>query len=804
MADSLQDIDCGRYVRMLHEVDSRDVALVGGKNASLGDMIQGLSAAGIHVPGGFATTVATYHAFLDENGMKEAIGSLMNQYREGTLSLNEAGTAIRRQFLSGRFPKSVAEAIGRAYRALCAERQTDALSVAVRSSATAEDLPEASFAGMLESYLNVSGEADLLDACRHCFSSLFTDRAIRYREEMGLGHLEVALSVGILPMVRSDRGCAGVMFSIEKDTGFPDMVVITAAWGLGESVVQGAVIPDEYSVYKMLLDRPGVDPILEKIIGTKQKKCVYKDGGGTQYIFTTEEERSSQVLADADILTLGRWAVAVEAHYGRPMDIEWAKDGESGTIFIVQARPVTIAFRRDADLSFCTLEGKGTPLLTGISIGEGIATGKVCLLRSSSDIDQVLESSIIVSENANTAWVSDLKEKGIRAVVTDYGGRNSHAAIICRELRIPSVVGTGQATVLLKPGEEITVHAIEGDHGHVYQGAVSCVADQVHLGDIPHTRMKVMINVASAAAAFQWWRLPCAGIGLVRMDYILQNVIKIHPMALVRYEAMTEKRVTYQIEAITEAYRDKKEYFVDRLCACISKIAASRLPDPVIVRPSNLEPVEYAALLGGRLFEETATENDPGLRGVRRYQSAEYREAFELECEAFRRVHEKHGLTNIHLMIPHCETASEGDAILGMMEGLGLKRGQKGLSIYLCCDFPANVAHAPDFMGRFDGLSLDMRKFSGWIRSGEPLVQSPALGGSDPETVMRKALEFMRDACRGQGGTFILRDRMFINDANLIYLLVDVGVDAVSIDPEAAPKIMGWIAEAEKQKGDRP
>jgi len=675
----------------------------------------------------------------------------------------------------------------------------------VRSSATAEDLPEASFAGMLESYLNVRGEEELLTACRQCFSSLFTDRAIHYREQMGMGHLEVFLSVGILPMVRSDRGCAGVMFTIEKDTGFPDMVVMTAAWGLGESVVQGSVIPDEYSVYKMLLDTSGADPILEKVIGTKQKKCVYKDGGGTQYIRTTPEERFGRVLDDAEILTLARWAVAIEAHYGRPMDIEWAKDGDSGKIFIVQARPVTRAYRHDAELSFCRLEGEERPTLTGISIGEGIATGKVCLLRGFQDIDRIVESSIIVSEDANTAWVSQLEEKRIKAVVTDYGGRNSHAAIICKELNIPSVVATRHATELLKPGEEITVHAIEGDYGYVYQGAVTCVADQVHLGDIPHTGMKVMINVASPAAAFQWWRLPCAGIGLVRMDYILQHIIKIHPMALLRYDALTERHVKYQIEALTEEYEDKKDYFIEKLSACLAKIAASRLPDPVIIRLTNLESSEYAVLTGGRPFEETAMDRDPDLRGVRRYLSPHYREAFQLECEAFRRVRQENGLTNIHLMIPHCETvADDTENILGTLETYGLKKGEEGLSIYLCCDFPSNVADAPDFTRLFDGLSLDMRKFSGWIHSGERILRGTALGSLTPETFMKKGLEAMRDACRAQGGSLMVRDRMFINDRDLIRLLVDVGVDALSIDPESALKIMEWIAAAERQRIDRP
>jgi len=801
MDDSFQNMDAPTpYVRMLREVDVHDVALVGGKNASLGEMMKGLSGKGIQLPGGFATTVAAYHAFLDENGMKQAIQSLIMQYREGAISLVDAGKAIRERFISGSFPKDVAKAIRDAYQILCAERGMETLDVAVRSSATAEDLPEASFAGMLESYLNVSGETDLLNACRHCFSSLFTDRAIHYREKMGLGHLEVSLSVGILPMVHSDRGSAGVMFSIEKDTGFPDLVVITAAWGLGESVVQGAVIPDEYSVYKMFLDTPGASPILEKIIGTKHKKCVYGVEGGTEFIRTTEEERISQVLDDADILTLSRWAVDIEAHYGRPMDIEWAKDGDSGDLFIVQARPVTVAYRRDATLSFCRLEEEETPLLTGISIGEGIATGNVCLLQSFQDIDQIMASSIIVSEDANTAWVSDLQEKKIKAVVTDFGGRNSHAAIICRELKIPSVLGTRHATERLKPGQEITVHAIEGDHGYVYQGSVGCVADQVHLADIPHTQMDVMINVASAAAAYQWWRLPCAGIGLVRMDYILGHIIKIHPMALVQYDSLTERRLKYQVEALTEAYTDKKDYFVERLSGCLAKIAAARLPDPVIFRPSNLEPSEYALLTGGKFFEEKAMEQDPDLRGVRRYLSPLYREAFQLECEAFRRVREAIGLTNLHLMIPHCETVTDADAVLDMLEDRGVKRGDQGLSIYLCCDFPANVAHAPEFAERFDGFSLDFRKFSGWIQSGTPLLQGGSAHGTVTEASMRKVLESVQEACHAKNGRFIVRDRVFINDYDLVRLLVDAGIDALSIDPETVPKIMEWIVEAEAER----
>jgi len=793
--------DKRKYVRMLDEVNNGDIALVGGKNASLGEMIQGLSDAGIHVPNGFATTIEAYNDFLKKNDLGEGIRSLIDLYKEGALDLDQAGNAIRRHFLSSSFPENIAMEIRQAYRHLCAMYAVDDLDVAVRSSATAEDLPEASFAGMLESYLNIKGEEELLKACRHCFASLFTDRAIQYREQIGLDHMGISLCVVVQKMVRSDKAGAGVMFSVDKDTGFPDMVVITAAWGLGESVVQGEVIPDEYRVYKLLLEHANSIPIVEKVVGNKRKKSVYSEDGGIKYVRTTPEERIRFVLDDSDILTLGRWASAIEAHYGRPMDMEWAKDEDSGMLFIVQARPVATAFRRDAALRFWTLKGKRTILLTGTSIGEGIAEGKTVLLESFQDVDKLTESAIAVSESANTAWVSELKRKNIKAIVTDFGGRNSHAALICRELGIPGVVGTRNATKTLRPGRQVTVQSIEGDYGYVYDGAVACSGEVVHIDDLPYTKMKVMINIAGAAAAFQWWRLPCWGIGLVRMDYILAQRIRIHPMALLKFNSLTNNRVKYQIDALTESYEDKSEYFTDKLSASLGKIAASRYPDPVIVRASNLNSEEFRGLLGGELFENGLNGQETGPRGVRRFLHPDYKAAFALECEALRRVRQEMGFNNIHLMIPHNEGLSEAEAIIARVEDSGLKRGEGGFCIYLCCDFPSNVAYATDFASLFDGLSLDIRKLARWLNSGQiPLKKGVSQAAQDQKNSMRKVLEGVNEACHAQGLTFTVRGRLLTGASDLVSLLVDIGVDAISVNPEAIPSVTGWIASAEEDK----
>ncbi|MBW2709866.1 MAG: phosphoenolpyruvate synthase [Deltaproteobacteria bacterium] len=777
------------YVRRLKDVGYDDIGQVGGKSASLGEMLSGLSSSGVRVPDGFSTTVDAYGCFIKENDLEESIDAILRQYRGKQLKLRQAGKGIRDLMLKSVFPEKVAAAIRSAFQHLSAQYGADSLAVAVRSSATSEDQPGASFAGMLDTYLNVQGETDLLSACRRCFASLFTDRAIRYRERMGIDDMNSSLCVAVQRMIRSEK--AGVMFSIDKETGFPDMVMMTASWGLGESDVAGETVPDEYRVYKLFLGGQGGNPIVEKHFGVKQKKYVFKAGGGIEAKPTTHEERHTPVLSDDEILKLGRWAVLIEDYYGRPMDMEWAGDGDSGALFMTQARPITDSFKRDAGLSFCRLEERGRKILTGVSIGEGIARGKVFLIRNFQEIDRLTDDTILVSEQANTAWVGDLQEKKVKALVTDFGSRNSHAALICRELGIPGVVGTLTATEDLVHGQEVTVQSIEGDHGFVYEGAVEYAEETYHLRDVPYTDLNVMINIAGDAAAFQWWRLPCRGVGLVRMDYIYQNVIKIHPLAAIHSDKQLNRNEKYRVEALTRGYETPRDYFVDRLTACLAKIAASRLPDPVVVRPTNFESQEYRELIGGVQFEKAMDSVGPDLRGACRYLSEPYGEAFSLECEAFRRVRQEHGFNNLHLMIPYCEHPAQARAVLGFLEAEGLKRGNDGFQVYLCCDYAANWLFAQDFAGLFDGFSLDVRKLQRWVRS-------TGAGAGEAGKTMEKALEKMLEACHDAGGTVTVRGRLLAHASALVSLLVAVGVDAVSVNPEAIPRVMKWIVDAEK------
>lgn len=524
------------YIRWFETLQSDDVEEVGGKNASLGEMIRSLKDTGICVPDGFATTAEAYWKFLAANHLTEKLQSRLTDFQNGSTSLEEVGKSIRHLLQSADFPEEIATAIRAAYRELNHRFNDNQVSVAVRSSATAEDLPEASFAGQQETFLNVSGEADLLDACRNCYASLFTDRAISYRQAQGFDPMKVALSVGVQKMVRSDRGSAGVMFSIDTETGFPDVVVINAAWGLGEYVVKGTVTPDEYRVFKPLLNQANLKPIIEKTLGTKAKKLIYASGSSqtTQSMETTPEERCNFVLTHDEILQLARWATLIESHYQKPMDMEWAKDGETGELFIVQARPETVQSQKQADsLRTYTLKQKGERLLTGLSIGSAIAAGKVCRIKSTEDIDRFQDGAILVTEMTDPDWVPVMKRAA--GIVTDQGGRTCHAAIVSRELGIPAIVGTGKATDVLQSDQEITISCAEGEQGYIYDGILEFEASEVNLEDVPQTRTQIMMNIASPDAAFRWWRLPCAGIGLARMEFIINNVIQIHPMALVHF-----------------------------------------------------------------------------------------------------------------------------------------------------------------------------------------------------------------------------------------------------------------------------
>ncbi|NEQ33011.1 MAG: phosphoenolpyruvate synthase, partial [Leptolyngbya sp. SIO4C5] len=619
-------MDQADYILWFDTVNNQDVERVGGKNASLGELVSQLKSQDIRVPDGFALTATAYRAFVAANDLEGQIRDQLEAFAQEKQSLAKTGKAIRRLFHNAEFPEDLEADIRQAYQELSRRYQVDEVDTAVRSSATAEDLPDASFAGQQESFLNVTGETEVLNACRRCYASLFTNRAISYRVEKGFDHMEVALSVGVQKMVRSDKACAGVMFSIDTETGFPHTVLLTGSWGLGEAVVQGSVTPDQFTIFKPLL-KEGFRPIVEKTKGTKAKKIIYTDDNSKDTIKTVDtsgKERQAFVLNDDEILQLARWAVLIENHYDCPMDMEWAKDGNSGELFIVQARPETVQSQRTAGmLKTYKLKERPEPILTGLSIGDAIAAGKVCRVLSTQDIDQVEDGSILVTEMTDPDWVPVMKR--VAGIVTDYGGRTCHAAIVSRELGIPAIVGTGDGSRTLQNDQEVTISCAEGDQGNIYEGQLEFEAVDVDLNDVPSTRTQIMMNIASPSAAFNWWQLPAEGIGLARMEFVINNLVKIHPMALVNYDHLEDRDAWKTIRDMTKGYSDKREYFVDILSHGIGKIAASQHPHPVIVRLSDFKTNEYADLIGGREFEHEEANPMLGFRGAARYYSDRYK-----------------------------------------------------------------------------------------------------------------------------------------------------------------------------------
>jgi pyruvate,water dikinase len=592
------------HVIWFEDLGRSDVAKVGGKNSSLGEMVRTLGEKGVKVPAGFATTADAYWGFIKANGLKELMDEKLAEFTAGHATLAETGTAIRQAVVRGEFPEDTAEAIRAAYAILCERIGKPNADVAVRSSATAEDLPDASFAGQQETYLNVRGNDALLDYCRRCYASLFTDRAISYRIAKGFDHMKVALSIGVQRMVRADIGGSGVMFSIDTETGFDKVIIINAAWGLGENVVQGAVDPDEYVVFKPLLSDLSLSPIVEKRRGDKAIKMIYSKEAGapTKNVPTSKAERAAFVLSDPEILTLGRWAVTIENHYGCPMDMEWAKDGDTGEMFIVQARPETVQSRREAGVfRRYVISDKGRKLVTGLSIGDAVVAGRVCLINSPKEIDRFVDGSILVTEITDPDWVPIMKRAA--AIVTDHGGRTSHAAIVSRELGLPAIVGAGDATHLLHDEQEVTVSCAEGDQGFIYEGTAKFSVETLDLSTVPSTGTDVMLNLGNPAAAFRWWRIPADGVGLARMEFVVANAIRVHPMALVRYDTLKDEAAKATIAELTKGYDDKTEYFVDHLSRGLSRVAAALYPKPVIVRMSDFKTNEYAGLIGGAEFE---------------------------------------------------------------------------------------------------------------------------------------------------------------------------------------------------------
>jgi pyruvate,water dikinase len=777
-----------------------DVAKVGGKNSSLGEMIQTLGQRGVDVPAGFATTADAYWNYVDENGIRDAMAALIADWTTGKASLAETGAAVRKLFLRGDWPKETAEAIIAAYSELSRRAGRTDASVAVRSSATAEDLPDASFAGQQETFLNVAGEKPLLDACRRCFASLFTDRAISYRQAKGFDHMKVALSIGVQQMVRSDIGGSGVMFSIDTETGFDKVVLINAAWGLGENVVQGAVDPDEYQVFKPLLDQPSLTPIIAKKKGAKAIKMIYGNADQpTRNVPTSRAEREAFVLADEEILTLARWAATIEQHYGCAMDMEWARDGETGRLYIVQARPETVQSNREASVfKAYHIKSKGKQIVSGLSIGDAIVSGQVCLIETAKDIEQFVDGSILVTSTTDPDWVPIMKRAA--AIVTDHGGRTSHAAIVSRELGLPAVVGTGDATRLLHTGQQITISCAEGDEGMIYEGVAEYDIETLNMGDVPTTETKVMLNLANPGAAFRWWKLPADGVGLARMEFVISNAIRIHPMALVHFDRLKDEAAKEEIAALTAAYDDKAEYFVDQLSEGLARIAAALYPKPVIVRMSDFKTNEYAGLVGGAEFEPKEENPMIGFRGASRYYSPRYREGFALECRAIRKLRNKLGFKNVVVMIPFCRSVSEAEKVLEVMAENGLKRGENGLQVYVMCEIPSNVILAKQFAQHFDGFSIgsnDLTQLTlGVDRDSGELAD---LFDEQDEAVKWMIRRVITEAVKA-GAKIGICGQAPSDHPEFAKFLVDCGIDSISVSPDSFVAVKKKVAEAEGRR----
>jgi pyruvate,water dikinase len=787
------------YVRWFEDLGSDDVSTVGGKNASLGEMIGALGRKDVAVPDGFATTAEAFWKFMKSNDLTEKIRDLLKELERDEKQLAKAGRSIRRLITGGEFPQEVAEALIEAYRSLCKKYAADDADVAVRSSATAEDLPEASFAGQQETFLNVSGEEELLEACRKCYASLFTDRAISYRQEHGFDHTKVALSVGVQKMVRSDRSGSGVMFSIDTETGFPDVVVINAAWGLGENVVQGTVTPDEYRVFKPLLDKDGTTPIIEKTLGAKEKKMVYAKGGGktTKNIDTRKKERRTFVLQDGEILRLARWACTIEDHYERPMDIEWAKDGETGELFIVQARPETVQSQKEAGtLKSYKLKEEGEKVLTGLSIGQAIASGPACAIETAEEIDAFEEGSLLVTEMTDPDWVPIMKKAA--GIITDHGGRTCHAAIVSRELGIPAIVGTGEATEVLQKGQPYTLSCAEGDEGHIYEGQLDFDEEEIDLEGIPETSTRIMMNIASPAASFRWWRLPCEGIGLARMEFIINNVIKIHPMALIHYDDLEDKAARKEIRNLTAGFEDKTEYFVEHLARGIAKIAAPQFPNSVIVRMSDFKTNEYADLVGGSRFEPQESNPMLGFRGASRYYSDRYREGFALECRAIKRVRDEIGMTNVILMIPFCRTLEEAEKVLRVLEENGLKRGEDGLEVYVMCEIPSNVILAEQFADHFDGFSIGSNDLTQLVLGVDRDSADLSDLFDEQNEAIKRQISALIPAAHKKDRKVGICGQAPSDHPEFAAFLVREGIDSISLNPDSVIQVKKRVAEVEE------
>ena len=793
------------FVKWFEELGMNDVPLVGGKNASLGEMIRNLSEKGVNVPSGFAVTAYAYKYMIEKAGIDKKIREILSDLDTHDVNnLAERGEKIRNLIRNTPLPTELEEEIRRHYREM-EERYGKNVDVAVRSSATAEDLPDASFAGQQETYLNVKGEEELLEKVRDCFASLFTNRAISYRVDKGFDHFSVYLSVGVQKMVRSDLACSGVMFSIDTESGFRNAIYITGAYGLGENVVQGAVNPDQFYVFKPTLKK-GFRPIIEKKVGSKEKKLIYSEKGTIQQE-VSPEERKKFVITDDEILKLAEWACIIEEHYGKPMDIEWAKDGLTGELYIVQARPETVHSQKDvATIDTYVLEEKGNILVEGEAVGSKIGQGEVNVIKDAKEISRFKKGQVLVTDMTDPDWEPIMKIAS--AIVTNRGGRTCHAAIISRELGIPCVIGTGNGTEILKNEQNVTVDCSEGV-GRIYDGLLKYRLDKIKLDTLPETKTKIMMNVGVPEKAFHQAQLPNDGVGLAREEFIINSYIGIHPLALIEYEKLKEKAnedpkiadVIKKIDKQSYGYENKTDFFVEVLARGIGKIAAAFYPNDVIVRLSDFKSNEYANLTGGFLYEPEEHNPMIGWRGASRYYDEKFKPAFGLECKAIKKVREEMGLTNVKVMIPFCRTPEEGRKVIEIMKEYGLKQGENNLEVYVMCEIPSNVIIADQFADVFDGFSIgsnDLTQLTLGLDRDSDLVAH--IFDERNEAVKRLVSQVIKTAHQHEPRRKVGICGQAPSDfPEFAEFLVECGIDSISLNPDTVVKTRLKIAETEKR-----
>ena len=794
-----------KFILWFNELAIDDVPYVGGKNASLGEMYRNLTGKGVKIPNGFAITGYAYNYLLEKAGIRRQIKEILKGLNTSNMkNLSDRGSKVRETILNTRFPKELEDEIIAAYKKLCKDYGPNT-DVAVRSSATAEDLPDASFAGQQETYLNIRGNRALIEACKRCFASLFTNRAISYRVDKKFDHFKVALSIGVQKMVRSDKACSGVMFSIDTETGFKESVLINGSYGLGENIVLGAVNPDQFYVFKPTL-RKGFKSIISKKLGSKKIKMIYSEHGKhpTENIDVPYHQRFKFVLTDEEILKLAKWACIIEDHYSakakkfKPMDMEWAKDGITGELFIVQARPETVQSQKNVNvLEEYKLKDKGSVLITGLSVGQKIANGKAHVIRNVHDIGTFKAGEVLVTEKTDPDWEPIMKIAS--AIVTNKGGRTAHAAIIARELGIPAVVGTERGTEAIKNGIDVTICCAEGEVGKIYKGKLKYIVERVNLSRLKRPKTKIMMNVGNPDQAFEFSFIPNDGVGLAREEFIISSYIKVHPLALMHYDQLKEKEVKHIIDELTHPYKNRVEFFIEKLAQGVAMIAAAFYPKDVIVRMSDFKSNEYANLIGGHQFEPKEENPMIGWRGASRYYAGNYREAFALECKAMKKARDDMGLNNIKLMIPFCRTVDEGKACVEEMKKFGLVQGHNGLELYVMCEIPSNVVLADDFAKVFDGFSIgsnDLTQLTLGLDRDSELVarlydeRNPAVKRMIWEAIHKCKRNHRKIGICGQGPS---------DHPDFAQFLVECGIDSISLNPDTVIKTTIAILQTERK-----